>query len=122
MPRVLLAEDDRDFRDVLCSVLEADGRTVVAVPNGRAALDALARAHDDFDVVLLDVHTPSMTGLDVLRESRIAGMTVPVVLMTSFADHALTKRALALGAACVVEKPFDDERLRQVIDGILQGR
>lgn len=121
MQRLLLAEDDRDLRELLCTVLEADGATVVSVANGREALEMLENGGGDFDVALLDVRMPLMTGLEVLRESRRGGATVPIILITSFADHELVDRAIALGAACVLDKPIDADLLRRTVRGLREG-
>jgi CheY-like chemotaxis protein len=109
----LLAEDDRDLRELLSGVLRADGATVVSVANGREALDELQR--EAFDVVVLDNRMPVMTGLEVLRAIRTARSTVPVILITSFLDHQTVDRAVALGIATVIDKPFDAEQLREVL-------
>ncbi|MBX3189643.1 MAG: response regulator [Labilithrix sp.] len=111
----MLAEDDRDLRELLSGVLRSDGASVVAVTNGREALEEIQREGSDFDAVVLDNRMPVMTGLEVLRAARSAGSTVPVVLITSFLDHELVDRAIALGVATVIDKPFDAEQLREVI-------
>ncbi|CAN5923983.1 hypothetical protein BH11MYX4_BH11MYX4_06310 [soil metagenome] len=115
MRRLLLAEDDRDLRELLSAILEADGATVVAVSNGREAMDHLRRDGSGFHAAILDVRMPLMTGLDVLRESRRLESVVPIVLVTSFADDELRERARELGAACVINKPLDPEHLRQAV-------
>jgi CheY-like chemotaxis protein len=114
MPRLLLAEDDRDLRELLCAVLESEGCSVVAVANGREAIDQL-RVGNRFDAAIFDVRMPVMTGLDALREARRLGVVVPILLVTSFGDQELHERAIALGAARVMDKPLAPEELREAV-------
>lgn len=113
--RLLLAEDDQDFRELLRAALEVGGTIVVAVANGREALERLARAAEAFDVAVLDVRMPGMTGLDVLRATRRDGNEVPIVLITSFCDPELEERGRHLGATRVLDKLLDLEQLRQAV-------
>jgi two-component system, cell cycle response regulator CpdR len=113
--RLLLAEDDADFRELLSAALEIGGATVVAVANGREALERIDVEGDAFDVMVFDVRMPGMTGLDVLCAARARGNHVPVVLITSFCDPELEERGQRLGAARVIDKLVDLELLRQVV-------
>jgi CheY-like chemotaxis protein len=121
MQRLLLAEDDWDLRELLTDFLESEGVEVVAVADGRAALERLARAAHDFDVALLDVRMPLKTGLEVLREAREAGVTLPIALVTSFSDDEIVEQARRFGAACIIAKPYDPFRLRDVLRGVVEA-
>jgi CheY-like chemotaxis protein len=101
-------------------VLEASGVLVVAVTNGRAALDQLRDDADHFDLAILDVRMPFMTGLQVLREATRMGVTIPIVLMTSFGDAELHQQGRALGAMQVIDKPVDVDQLRQIVHDAIQ--
>jgi CheY-like chemotaxis protein len=123
MRRLLLAEDDRDLRDVLREVLEATGASVVTVADGKTALDALLGG-GSFDLAILDVGMPRMSGLDVLRAAARSGELdrVPVVLITGFGDEELRDEALALGALEVMNKPLDAQDLHELILRSTAGR
>ena len=71
MAVLLVADDDPDVRTYLVTVLKRDGHTVTEVGDGQAALEAIRDT--DFDLVVLDVHMPKLTGLDVLARLREAG-------------------------------------------------
>ncbi len=102
--RVLLVEDNQDLSELLIEGLSAEGHIVDGVEDGEAALAvALAGA---FDVIVLDLMLPTLSGVEVLRELRARGMTTPVVVLT--AKDALDDRIelLDLGADDYLSKPF----------------
>lgn len=109
----MLAEDDRDLRELFSRFLEEDGAMVVAVANGRDALACLQK--DPFDAAILDVRMPGMTGLEVLRELARRRSTIPILLVSSFADPDLHDRAVKLGAALVLAKPLSAAELRSAV-------
>lgn len=109
--RVLLVEDDELLGDGICSGLTHYGLTVDWVKDGKAAFDALTRKQDTFDVVVLDLGLPKMTGLDVLRKIREKDIAVPVLILT--AKDAVEDRVHGLdaGADDYLAKPFDLDEL-----------
>lgn len=119
--RVLLAEDDEELRWLIASALRKDGFDVIEVENGLALLDQVGFALldslelDSIDLIISDIRMPGWSGLEVLAGLASAGCRTPVVLMTAFGDaetHAAAKR---LGAAAVLDKPFDIEDFRSVV-------
>ena len=115
MPRVLISEDEADIRDVVRLKLEAAGFQVTAVGNGAVALSQAL--NDPPDVVLLDVATPGMTGLDVATALRSAPATagVPIIMLTAEADPSDVRAGLRAGANAYVTKPFS---LRDLVDQV----
>ena len=83
--RVLVVDDDRGFRHAIGTLLQEAGHLVVQAADGRAALEALAG--EAFDVVLLDVGLPDMSGLDVLAAVQNLA-TLPRVVMITGRRHA----------------------------------
>ncbi|MBX3271480.1 MAG: sigma 54-interacting transcriptional regulator [Sandaracinaceae bacterium] len=123
-PRVLLAEDDDEMRDVLEEFLEGGGFSVTAVATGRAALEELAResgADLAPDVVLTDVRMPEMTGIQLLRTLRERGSSVPVIVVSAFADDASEAEAKRLGACAFLPKPIDPARLEDALRDAVHG-
>ncbi|MFO0679368.1 MAG: response regulator [Polyangiaceae bacterium] len=113
-PRLLLAEDDDDFRLMLTSMLERRGFRVTAVPDGRVALTLLASTMSlRFDGAILDVRMPGATGLEVLRSRRLAQDDVPIVLISGFAD-GLSDLPSDYDAE-VLSKPF---AIGQLVDAV----
>jgi two-component system response regulator FixJ len=109
-----VVDDDTAVRDSLRFLLEAAGFSVVTF---RSAAHFLAASDaDGIACLLLDHHMPEMTGLDLLRRLRQARRELPVALMTGSPSAQLTRQALQLGAAAVLEKPLTDQALFQFLD------
>lgn len=117
--RLLLAEDDDEMRRLLASVLRNDGYTVVEAADGQEMLDALTAAQtgggDPINLVVADVRMPRLTGLEVLEQICGAHVTAPVILITAFGDPVTHEKAYELGAAAVLDKPFEFDDLRSVV-------
>ena len=79
-PRVLLVEDEESFIDALTIGLEREGFDVVSAADGQAAVEKFAP--DRFDVVLLDLMLPKMSGLDVCRAIR-SQSDVPIIVVSA---------------------------------------
>jgi len=109
--KVLVVEDDEDILANVRLLLESEGYSVEAAPNGRAALASLAHADPLPSVILLDLMMPVMNGYQ-FREAQLADpriAAVPIVLMT--ADGHLVEKTARLGAAGAIGKPFDIDDL-----------
>jgi DNA-binding response OmpR family regulator len=103
MTRVLLAEDDAAIAEPLARALRREGYEVDVRSDGR---DALAGASEGVDLLVLDLGLPGMDGLEVCRELRAQGQTVPVLVLTARADEVDTVVGLDAGADDYVTKPF----------------
>jgi len=114
--KVLVVEDDDDLRRTLVEALESDGSDVWDACNGVVAERIL---FDDggrrFDVVVTDIRMPGRTGLDVLRNLRARGSTIPVILMSGFADGAELAEQTASQRVLLFSKPFDIDDLRTAV-------
>ncbi len=111
--RVLLAEDNPVNVLVAKRLLERHGFEVVAVGNGRLALEALQR--QDFDVVLMDVQMPEMDGLEATAAIRAHEMPLdrrtPIVALTAHAIQGDEERCLAAGMDAYATKPIEADQL-----------
>ena len=105
--RILVVDDSRTNRLVLTAHLEAEGYSVVAVSDGKDALES-ARS-GAVDVVLMDVVMRGMSGLEALRLLRLRHSLaeLPIIMVTSMAESEDTVTALGLGANDYVTKPID---------------
>ena len=102
MTQVLLAEDDPAIAEPLARALSREGYDVTVQGTGQGAVDHAAEA----DLVVLDLGLPDMDGLDVAREIRSSGLTVPVLVLTARADEVDLVVGLDAGADDYVTKPF----------------
>jgi CheY-like chemotaxis protein len=110
---VLLAEDDHELRWLIAHSLRGDGFEVLEVGDGLALLDRVGSSLldtlelDAIDLIVTDVRMPGWSGLEVLAGLNSAGCHTPVVLITAFGDHEVHAAGKRLGAAAVLDKPFD---------------
>jgi len=107
--RVLLAEDNAVTRHFFVKTLEKLGLEVKAVTNGEAALEeALSRP---FDLLLLDIRMPGLSGLEVARRLRAAGFQAPILAITAHAVSEVEAESLRAGMDGFITKPISREEL-----------
>jgi two-component system C4-dicarboxylate transport response regulator DctD len=111
--KVLIIEDDEQFRRSLIQTLEIDGFAVAAYGNAQLALSTLVAGKPD--VVLTDLFLGDADGLEVLARVHAADSDLPVVLMTARGNIPIAIKAVRGGAYEFLEKPFDRERLVTVL-------
>lgn len=121
--RILVADDHAANRLLLQGVLQKAGHRVMTVEDGEAALDALAGG--GFELALLDLHMPSLSGIDLLRQLRVmeAGTRnrTPVVIISADATPESARACRDAGARAFITKPFAAGRLLDAIASILAG-
>ena len=123
MARILVADDDPAVRKSLARYLASLGHEVVEAEDGRAALTAL-NADGATDLVVTDINMPDIDGIELLAAVRERFEGLPVVAVSGggvIPGEVLLGSAKSLGAVATVEKPFDLEELRRVIDQALEG-
>ncbi|UCD34381.1 MAG: sigma-54-dependent Fis family transcriptional regulator [Nitrospiraceae bacterium] len=109
MLRVLVIDDEESIRNLLSDFLESKGMDVVSAPNGAEGLNLLKG--EKFDLFLLDLMMPGMTGLDVLRQAAAEQLDIPSIMITAFATVQTAVEAMKLGAYDYITKPFNLEEL-----------
>jgi DNA-binding NtrC family response regulator len=109
--QVALAEDDDDLRSLLATTLRRAGYRVREFSSGSQLLRTLAPSAPGVDLVIADIRMPGVSGLEVLAKLHGEREPVPVVLMTAFSDRVTHDKALELGAAALIDKPFDLDEL-----------
>jgi len=122
MSRVLVVEDEQHLAEGLRFNLEAEGYQVQLVDAGEAALEKLKTEATAFDVVILDVMLPGISGFDVVSKMRESGQFVPTLILTArgHADDVL--QGFAAGADDYLTKPFELSILIARIRGLLRRR
>ena len=81
MLKILIAEDDRELRQLFTHVLNRHGYTVIGVSNGQEALDAMDT--DFFDLIISDIMMPVMDGYELVQQLRDVGNTTPILMITA---------------------------------------
>jgi DNA-binding NtrC family response regulator len=115
---ILVVDDERNIRNNLCMVLEAEGYKVDKASNGD---DALLRVKEGrYDIVFVDIQMPKMDGLELLRYLRGLRPKMPVVMLTAYGTVRRAVEAMKLGAIDFIEKPFDPKNLLLLCEEILQ--
>jgi len=107
--RVLVADDERNLRELLVRELMRKGHLVTGVPDGRAALDRLSEEIPD--VLLLDMKMPRVEGIEVLRSLQELAEAPQVIVMTGFGEVSTAVEAMKLGAYDYLTKPARIEEL-----------
>jgi signal transduction histidine kinase/ligand-binding sensor domain-containing protein/CheY-like chemotaxis protein len=121
-PRVLLAEDNAINRHFVIRLLERRGYELVAVVNGREALDAMGR--ETFDAVLMDVEMPIMDGLTATRRirqielERHDGVHVPIIALTARAMKEDREICSSAGMDCYLAKPIHSGDLIRMLEAV----
>jgi len=100
----LVAEDDRDFRELLANVFRDSGHQVDKAVDGKQALEMI-RARK-YDVVLTDIKLPVRDGMEVLRETKNVSPDTEVLVMTAYGTLDSAAQAMKMGAADYLQKPF----------------
>jgi DNA-binding NtrC family response regulator len=107
--RVLVADDERNLRELMVRELGRRGHEVEGVGDGVTALERIAEG--TYDVVVLDMKMPRKEGIEVLRDLAAAGESPQVIVMTGFQDVATAVEAMKLGAYDYLTKPAKIEEL-----------
>ncbi len=122
MAKILVAEDERDIRDLIGFTLRFAGHDVVTFPNGEEAW--LAAGKEMPDLILMDVRMPRMTGYEACEKIKAdpALKHIPVVFLSAKGQESEIKTGFAVGATEYLLKPFapDDltQKVRELLDRI----
>ena len=111
-PKILVAEDDESFRELLEEQLQEAGFQVIETEDGFELMDYLNSCQPRGplpapDIVLTDLEMPGKSGVEVLAEMREKLGGAKFIVLTGSTDQNERKRAIALGAAAVLDKPID---------------
>ena len=118
--RVLLVEDDDDNRELMGEVLSASGYEVLPAANGQDGLKMLSE--HSVDVVVTDVGMPGMGGLEMAKAAKAIAPTVPVVIVTGWAEREDIARARGREVDAVLIKPVDPDALTAAVNEVVQKR
>lgn len=122
-PIVSVIDDDVSVLNGLARLCRAWGYSVRPFTSAQQFLEHLRAEGDEIGCVVLDVHLPGMSGLELQASLALTHLDVPIVFVTGAGDETMRSRALADGAVAFLEKPFDlAELLRAVQDAVSRPR
>ena len=120
--RVLVVDDETHVREVLIEALEAEGCEVVSAQSGEIALALFDQHEGKFDGIFTDIGMPEMTGWELVSEIRQRSQTMPIAIISGWADAISLETKNAVKADWVVAKPFDIDRISKIAQEIAQRR
>lgn len=107
--RVLIVDDEENFRHMLSVILKKEGYDVEAASNGEEALQKVTLS--PYDQVLCDIRMPKMDGLDFLNEAKKAGVDSTIIMMSAYGTVDIAIEAIKLGAYDYISKPFKPDEV-----------
>ena len=114
--RALIIDDTKNIRLLLAKCLELEGWDTLSVQNGKEGLDRIL--DERFDLIILDIKLPEMSGTEVLRRIRGAGLMTPIIVITAYPTIKNAVDCTRLGVVSYLQKPFTAERLRTVLQDL----
>jgi DNA-binding response OmpR family regulator len=120
MAKILIAEDERDIRDLITFTLRFAGHDVVAAANGEEAVEKALKEKPD--LVLMDVRMPRMTGYEACKKMKADESIkhIPVVFLSAKGQESEVNAGLDAGAVEYILKPFSPDQLTERVRTILK--
>jgi DNA-binding response OmpR family regulator len=116
--RILVVDDEKKLADVLTEGLAKKGYGVDAIDDGEQALNRLSLHRNDYDLVILDLMLPSMSGVEVCRQARARDITTPILILTAENKVEMKVDLLLSGADDYLVKPFSFDELAARIQAL----
>ncbi len=107
--RVLVVDDEENFRHMLSVILKKEGYDVEAASNGEEALQKITVS--PYDQILCDIRMPKMDGLDFLNEAKKVGIDSTIIMMSAYGTVDIAIEAIKLGAYDYISKPFKPDEI-----------
>jgi len=117
-PKILVVDDEMRIREGCRDVLSQQGFEVASADSGKKGLDMIAREH--FDIILLDLMMPEISGLEVLPEVKASHPDTVVIVITGYATIEHSIEAMKSGAFDFIPKPFSPEQLKVVVSKAIE--
>jgi DNA-binding NtrC family response regulator len=115
---ILVVDDEQSVTNLLSESLAEEGYNCFAVATGEDALEKIAKNH--FDVMLLDLKLPGISGMDVLKKAISTCPGIRVIVVTASGDAQTAVEAMKSGAVDYITKPFELERVNRSIESVLK--
>lgn len=118
--RILSVDDSRTMREMVAMTLRKAGFEVILAEDGINAIEVLEANNNDVDVIITDLNMPNMDGLQLVRELRARPefKGTPILFLTTRNSDADKAQGRAAGATGWIAKPFDPQKLVQVVNKV----
>lgn len=117
---ILIVDDEKNIRFTLEQCLSGEDTETALAENGEEALRLLSER--PFDLTLLDIKMPGITGMETLERIREAGLRTDVIMMTAYGTVENAVEAMKLGALDFISKPFTPEEIRVLVKQVMDRK
>jgi DNA-binding NtrC family response regulator len=111
--KILVVDDDKDMCGMISTILEEEGYRIDKAYNGKQAIEKISTK--GYDLTILDYKLPDMDGIDVLKEVHKARPSLKTIMISAYGSPSVRSMAKKLGVYRFLDKPFDLNRLVQVV-------
>jgi CheY-like chemotaxis protein len=119
---VMVVDDEEYVRDVLKEALEAEGCEVISAQSGEIALAMFDEHQDKIDAIFTDIGMPDMSGWELVNEIRARNKTVPLAIISGWADNISVETRNSVKANWVIAKPFDINKICEIVQEIAEKK
>jgi len=120
--RVMVVDDETHVREVLIEALEAEGCEVVSAQSGDIALALFDQYEGKIDAVFTDIGMPEMSGWELVKEIRQRSKTLPLAIISGWADAISVDARNSVKADWVIAKPFDIDKISKIAQQVAQRK
>ena len=118
--KILVVEDNKINQIVTKKILETNNFKSTILDDGYAAINLLENEY--FDIILMDINMPIINGYETTRLIRKKGITTPIIALTAFDKEEITEQALSAGMNDIIIKPFEQAKLFQIINNLINKK
>lgn len=118
--QVLVGDDEPRLRASLCEILRHDGFNVDAAADGAAVCQHVQSGH--YDLIVMNICMPGMTGLDVMAWLKATGSNIPILIISGLYDFTTLRRAVQMGAYDYLRKPYNVEELIRIVNEAVRAQ
>ena len=119
MEKILIVDDDEEIRKLIGDFLTKENFEVESAKNGKLALDSISKEKKDFQLIVLDIMLPDISGIELCKEIRKIS-TIPIIMLTARSEDIDKIIGLEVGADDYLTKPFNPKELIARIKAILR--
>lgn len=119
---VLIAEDEKEIRDLLTLLFQTEGFSVLSASDGKEALDLVHEHQDEIVLLVTDLGLPKLEGIDLIRATKSVIPSLKIIAATGFGHHDVRVRLREAGVQSFFPKPFSPLELLAAAKDLLSDR